>query len=162
MDRQLIETNYTSQFEQNDFHNSETIATFEPTKEVNLQQKIQDLQLEVKRLSSIAPIKQDLVPAESIDLPATEKQMSLLEQHGFSVPQGLTKIQASEAIGSIAISQKQAKLLCAFGFDVLGITVNKRMSKVMFNEAEKKGAKPNWDTANKYQEEIDSRYKQST
>ena len=125
MNRQLIETDHTSQFEQSDFHGGETIVTFKPTAEVDLQQKVQELQQEIERLSSMTPVKQDIVPAEPIDLPASEKQISLLEQHGFSVPQGLTKIQASEAIGSIAISQKQAKLLCAFGFDVLGITVNK-------------------------------------
>ena len=105
-------------------------------------------------------VSQELTQQEEpIDVLATEKQIDMLKKHGFNPPLWFTKVQASEAIGSIPINQKQAELLCAYGFDVLNIPVNKRMSKWMFDRAEKRGVKPNWEMLNKHKDEIASKYK---
>jgi superfamily II DNA or RNA helicase len=80
---------------------------------------------------------------------ATEPQLTLLGQEGYDITNDWTKGQASAVIGRLPASQKQLKLLLAFGFDTVGREWTRNQASKALKDIQTKGREADWSILGK-------------
>ncbi len=104
-------------------------------------------------------------PAPEVDLftvgdkdwhyqPATEKQLALLEKHGYDVINAdWTRGNASALIGQLPASDKQLKFLFKHEFDVFSMDWTMNHASAAFDKIKKDNIQPNWGIEKKMKSE---------
>lgn len=82
-------------------------------------------------------------------MPATEKQLELLEKLGYDTNLDWSRGQASAVIGREPASQQQLKLLLALGFDTIGYNWSRDEASAAIDDAKQNGKTPDWSIFSK-------------